>query len=329
MPHSDHLKNMKIMKHSIIIALVTLGMLVSSCEKYEEVGNENNPVVEDYTSTNTLDDLVLVSRGIEASLKIDLEFYVDVISAVGRETYDLNGADPRYTGELLGVQGGPLDPGGFLTTRSYTARYRAVKMCNLLIDGLETTSASLSAAEKNGFLGWAETMKAYSLLLNANTQYQNGIRVDVSNPDDLGPFLSYDASLAAIRALLDQGANHLSNGDLLYEPTSALTQGGTIEMLQLNRAIAARVSIYQNDAIGALDALQASFFDLNGDLNMGARHAYDQGDGLTNPLYNASNDEIMAVSTWVSDAELGDSRLGKVGNIGAISVDGLSSEYQV
>ena len=316
------------MKYSIIITLIFFGLLFSSCEKYEEIGNENNPVVEDYTSTNTLDDLILVSRGIEASMRIDLNFYIETVGAVGREFYDLNGADPRYTGELLGAQGGPLDPGGFLTTRSYSARYRAVKMCNLLIDGLSTTTATLSNEERNGFLGYAETIKAYALLLNANTQYQNGIRVDVADADNLGPFLSYSESLGAIQSLLTSAADRLSNAELLYTPTSAFSGfQSAAGMRQLNKAIAARVAIYQNDKPAALAALQESFMDLNGDLNTGFYHSYDEN--VTNPLFNASNDEIMAVASFITDAELNDSRLNKVISATAVTVDGLTGDHRV
>jgi hypothetical protein len=316
------------MKYSIVLTLTIIGLLFSSCQKYEEIGNENNPVVEDYILTNTLDDLILVSRGIEASMRIDLSFYIETVGAVGREFYDLNGADPRYTGELLGAQGGPLDPGGFLTTRSYSARYRAVKMCNVLIDGLETTTASLSAAERNGFIGYAETIKAYALLLNANTQYQNGIRVDVADPDNLGPFLTYDQSLAAIQALLASGADKLANGEMLYTPTSGFAGFQSADgVRQLNKAVSARVAIYQNDKPAALSALTESFFDLNGDLSTGIYHPYDEN--LTNPLYNAPNDEIMVVADFITDAEAGDSRLNKVIATTSVTVDGLTGDHRV
>lgn len=318
------------MKNPIIIAIALIGLLVSSCDKYEEIGNENNPVVEDYTATNTLDDLILVSRGLEASMRIDLEFYVEVVGAVGREFYDLNGADPRYTGELLGAQGGPLDPGGFLTTRSYSARYRAVKMANNLIDGLSSTTATLSDAERNGFLGYAETIKAYALLLNLNMQYENGIRVDVSDPDNLGPFLSYSASLSAIKSLLDAGADHLDGADLLYVPTTGFNGFQTAEGIrQFNRGIAARVALYQGDKSAALDALGESFLDLAGDLDAGLNHYYDQADGTTNPLFYASNDELMAVSTFLTDAEDGDLRLNKVIAATSVTVDGLTGDHRV
>jgi hypothetical protein len=42
------------------------------------------------------------------------------------------------------------------------------------------------------------------LLLNLNLTFSNGIRIDVADPDNLGPILGFDESLAAISALLDE-----------------------------------------------------------------------------------------------------------------------------
>lgn len=57
-------------------------------------------------------------------------------------------------------------------------------------------------------LGFAAIFKAFQLLVPLNTQYQYGIIVElnVTNPLEIGPFLSYEEALAAIRAILDEGA---------------------------------------------------------------------------------------------------------------------------
>lgn len=47
-------------------------------------------------------------------------------------------------------------------------------------------------------------------MLNLNLTYQNGIRVDVDDSSNLGPFLSYTDALDAIRDILEEAASNLS-----------------------------------------------------------------------------------------------------------------------
>ena len=72
---------------------------------------------------------------------------------------------------------------------------------------------TLTEAEKSGYLGFAKTMQAYELHLALNLQYQNGIRVDVSDPNNLGAFVSYDEALSYIANLLDDANSDLDKGD--------------------------------------------------------------------------------------------------------------------
>jgi len=63
----------------------------------------------------------------------------------------------------------PLDNNTFYLTSTYNSRYRVIKNCNILLDALENTS-SVSEQEKNGYRGYANTIKAlmYSqVLMNA------------------------------------------------------------------------------------------------------------------------------------------------------------------
>ena len=50
---------------------------------------------------------------------------------------------------------------------------------------------------------YANTVKAHELLMVLNLEYDNGIRIDVANPDALGPFLTRDESLDEINNLLN------------------------------------------------------------------------------------------------------------------------------
>jgi len=304
-------------------------LFLASCKKYEDVGNPNGPSLEDFERTTTLEDLKLVAVGMEAALKTDVSYYNDEVGIIGREVIDLSGVDPRYTGELLGAAGGPLDPGGFLTTRPYSRRYQAVRVGQILIDAMETTEATLTDKDKNGFIGYAKTLQAYQELLNANMQYQNGLRSDVSDPDNLGEFVSYDANMENIASKLNEAYTLLmdSEDNFKFNLTSGFSGFDTPETFaKFNRALSARVSLYQGNNAKALTDLGNSFYDMGSGFYIGAYHSYNAADGGLNPMYHTDN--FMANPAFIADAEAGDSRLSKVMATDTATVDGISSHYR-
>ncbi|MCI4670460.1 MAG: RagB/SusD family nutrient uptake outer membrane protein [Bacteroidia bacterium] len=310
---------MKLNKFVIyLLAMLTgFSIMLTSCN-IEEIPNPNGPDLEALLEGATLADIQLLANGLESVLRNDLEFYVQVVSIVGREYWDLNGVDPRYTGELLGEQGAPLDNNGFLTTRSFAARYRAVKNAQVLIDAVPKSTASLSQAQQDGLVGYAKTVQAYALLLVINRQFDNGIRLPdaVADPDNLGNYEDgYEASLAGIKALLDEAEGLLDGGEFVFDMSSGFAGSGLDDaagFLKFNRAIAARVALYQENNTEALDALSKSFMDLNGGLDAGAYHAYGGavGNDRPNPMFYIPDQDLFVVHpSWVSDADSNDLRV--------------------
>jgi hypothetical protein len=259
-------------------------------------------------------DLRLLAHGVESAVRNDLQFHYWTTSIVGREYYDLNATDPRYTGELLGAEGAILDNNGFLTTRAWNTAYRTTRNAINLEIATENTSATLSAEEINGVYGYAKTMEAYALHLELSRQYENGIRLDVRDPDNRGPILSYTESLDGLADLLDEASGLLTSaGDAFIFSLSAgfdsLSTPATFN--EFNRAIRARIALYQNDKAAAKTALAASFFDMAADLNRGAYHTFGlTGNDQSNPLFNVPNSDLYTVhQSWLDDAEAGDSRV--------------------
>ena len=307
--------------------------LFPGCE-LEDIENPNAPTVGSFAEGASAGDIMLLATGLEAVMRNDLEFHYDTVGILGREYYDLTGVDPRFTQELLK---GPLDNNGFLTTRSYAAWYKVVKSANILIEAVENSVAGLSDAEKNDYYGYAKTLKAYALLMVANRQYDNGIRIDVEDPDDLGPNVSYEEALTAIMSLLDEADAHLASGTTefvsLSEGFDGFDTNGTFS--EFNRAIAARVALYQENDQLVLDLLEESFLDLDGDLYEGPAHIF----GLTgNDILNAqfhvplqSGQEFMVHPTFIADAAPGDERVEEktVELPEVASIDNLSAKYQL
>ncbi|MEL6864346.1 MAG: RagB/SusD family nutrient uptake outer membrane protein [Bacteroidota bacterium] len=295
-------------------------LLLASCE-IDEIENPNGPSLEALESGATLADLRLLASGAESIIRLDYEFYIQTVSIVAREYYDLNGTDPRYTGELLGADGAILDNNGFLTTRTFAARYRAIRTLYLLMTAVENTSAPISAEESNSFIGYAKTLQAYQLLLVLNHQFSNGCRLDTEDPDNLGPFVSYEDGLAGVLALLDEANELLSRSpenflfDLSSGFSSLATDPGagvtTADFRLFNRALAARTSLYSGNKSRALTDLSNSFLDLNGSLNKGAYHAYGAGgNDILNPLFYVPNNDLYTVHpSWLNDAEENDTRV--------------------
>ena len=185
------------------------------------------------------------------------------------------------------------------------------------MNGLTNTKADITDQQKKVGIAYAKTIKAYELLLVLNLQYNNGIRIDVANPDALGPFLSKDSSLRGIISLMDSAYADLSANATTAFPFNSTIFGNTAgEFAQFNRALAARLAVYNSDWAGALTDLSNSFFDLNGDLMKGAYYMYSSAGGdQLNPVYlplNSTGEARVAQISFITDAEAGDTRLNKV-----------------
>ena len=329
------------MKKLMIAFIALIGLGFASCE-VEEVLNPNSPTVESFENGATLADLQLLGQGLQSVIRDDMEFHFWTVSILGREYYDLRGTDPRYTSELLGQNGGSLDNNGFITTRSYFGRHRSVRNANLLKTAVQNASATLSPGEVNSFLGFANTITGYEMLLEANRQFENGLRLDTADPINLGPFApDYNSTLEGIKAVLDEGYGQLTNasanflfelGDGMFSTIPGYDDSQTAAVAQFNRGILARLEILRGNKAEAATALGDSFMDMAGDMNAGGYYAFggNTGNDRGNPLFFVPGvDNYMAHPTWIADATAGDARLSKATQATLIELDGLSGDHQV
>lgn len=314
--------------------LLCSAVLFFNCE-LEDIPNPNAPTVESFAEGASQADVQLLAVGLEAVIRNDLEFHYNTVSYLAREYYDLSGTDPRYTGEVLK---GPLDNNGFLTTRSYAAWYRVVKAANVMITAVENSSAGFSDQVKNSYYGFAKTLKAYSLLMVANRQYTNGIRVNVNDPDNLGPFVTYNEALIEINNLLMEAGANLSNASAAFDfPLSSGYAGFNTPstFLRFNKAIAARVALYQGDKTKVLTLLGDSFFDLSGGLKQGPSHVFGAtGNDILNNQFHVlgqSGQEFVIHNSWINDAEAGDTRVTDKAFLlsSPATFDGLTGTHQI
>ena len=321
----------------ILFFTMIISVLIS-CE-VNEFSDLNGPEVgtfEDNLNRGDLQDLI---GGILYSSRLRLGTYFDDCGVIGREYWRFSGSDPRFTTDLLGGGNSVLDNNTFYITGPWASRYRTVKNANLIlgfIDG-QDLSAQFTDAEVSATRGLLKTFIAYELLLNLNLTYENGIRLDVADEGDLGPFVTYDDALAGIQSMLAEGATALSSGGDSFPFT--LTSGfsgfdAPSSFLQANNAIAARVAAYQGNSGAVLSHLADSFMNMGGDLNAGMYYTFslDQTD-IANPLFisvggtSAAQARIVQPS-FVTDAEAGDTRLNKVVQLPEpITLDSLTGNY--
>lgn len=301
----------------LLVGVCFLGL--TACE-IETVEDPNNPSLGSVTADASKSEMQVLITGLEARHRGYVENAGEMFGSFGRECYAFFGSDPRFLTDWLGLGGGAETyPDFFASAGTFVNPYRAVKQANVIIDAANN-STKLTGDEASGYIGFAKTIKGFQLLWPLMQQYENGIRVDVSDPLNPGPTLNFADALSAINDVLDDGLGDLEKAGDAF--SFSLTYGFAgfdtpAEMQKLNRAIAARVALYAEDYAGALTALDASFMNLDAasadDLNAGPVHPFGNAPDVSNPLFypiDASTQTILCVHpSLLEDALPGDLRV--------------------
>lgn len=330
------------MKKKIYIHYILLvGLLYFNSCQLDEIEDPNNPSITLVSKNATKGQLQTLITGLEATSKGYLSTTANALGTFGRDIWYFNYNDGRNVQYWTG-QGGRVPDADFYGVGSiYTSPYQTIKQANTLINAVNNTEA-VNAQEKLAYLGFAKTIEGYQYLVPATTQYKNGIRIDVSNESKPGPFVSYEEALKAIRDVLDEGYKNLTDAGNVTLPFS-LTKGYAgfatpAGLAKVNRALAARVAIYQKDWKGALDALKLSFFDLEGNLKTGPAHVYGAPPESYNPFYYVLGADLRTLPVvhplFVEEAIPGDKRITEkifvrtteiINTVGSVP---LASKYQ-
>lgn len=307
--------------------------LLALCACKKDYGDLNHPTVAGFTNNATTTELNILVSGTEAGMRNNLALYLDDVGSIGREMYHFSGAEPRFVTDLLGANDATLSNSNFYITNTWASRYQVVKNCNIL-EQAASGSKAITQQQRAGYLGFARTIKAYQLLMNLNLTDSNGIRVEVSDPDHLGPIVSRSDGLAAIAALLDSAKDDLSSASVAFTLAGFGNFGDAQGLTQVNRALAARVAIYREKWSDALSYLSQSFFDLNGDLSLGVYHVFGTGSGdQLNTFFipqNQTGEIRVAHPSYAADIAAGDDRIGKATlRATAATLNGLTSDRDV
>lgn len=308
---------------------------VTSCNdltKIEPVLDPNNAIIESVLTNASQAQINALAVGLEASLRlghVNNSSNNRVLGTLGREVTVQAATESRWYYELQGRRGATQVPVNVLDDAAfYNGQYtdfarvgRAARVFRASAAG----SSVLDAAQKRGVDGFTRTYEALSKLHLLNLQGENGIRVglDGVTVDELlkpGKFVGSPEALTNIRQQLDQANTDLAAAGAAFGfPLSGGFAGFNTPatFIRFNRALAARVSLYQGDFAGTLTALNASFYDRAGSLTLGPKMIFSPttANDVGNPYFQATNALLSSLvsvpDNFVTEAEPGDRRLAK------------------
>ena len=313
------------------LLLPPLLLAFTACE-IDDQFDPNGPSINSVLTDASVTELNLLVSGIEATMRNGFGTYVTASGTVARELY-LFDADPRNTSDLLGKEDNVIDNNTFYLTAPFGSRYRVVKNANILLEAVNNTD-QVTAAQAEGYRGFANTIKGLMLSQVLDLLGENGVRVDVADPANLGPFLDREAGYDAILGIMDMGNNQLNGAQFAFQLSPGFAgYDSPATFAQVNRALTARIAIRANRPAIAESALNGSFLDLEGDLSAGPEHLFStNANDILNPLFKvpgANGDQIIVHPRIIAGAEDGDMRFDKFAlRPDPQPLDGLNGDYE-
>ena len=318
----------------IYIAFIaaSLVLAVSSCRKggFFEVDDsiiDPNAVSVDAVLANpSKKQIIDLCKGLESAMRNGYNDFVSSAGTVGREIMSSRSTDNRYYTELLGTNvaqypgttAGANDPAGIFN--GYYTSFSSTRRRAELLVRTANNATSITAGEKKAVEGFARTIQAYVTLNLLNMQGKNGIRetfTDLNAPGDLlkpGKFGTYASGLTLVKQYAEDGLAALNAATSFpFTFGSGFAGFNTVATFkQFNRAVAARIALYQADWNGVLTNLGTSFFNLAGSLSAGPKNVWSTApNDLTNTLFvtpNNNGQPYVVFNEVIAAVEAGDTR---------------------
>jgi hypothetical protein len=285
------------------VTLVALLLTAGCSSDHFNILNTNAPTDDQLTGAPNKLILGRAVVGVAANFLNDVIAEITQFAYLGREGWNLQGNDPRYTTEMVR---GPLDPGGH-AGGSWIGKYIALRTVNTYLAGVDQ-APDLTPAERSASKGFAKTIKAILLHRAIVRNGVLGIPMDVEAGLDQppAPFISHPNVYTRLIALLDEArADLTAAGTTPFPFTMPDGYAGfntPATFMRFNRAYAAKVHAHRatfinganaaartTDYNNAIAALNLSFIDANGDLRAGVFYAFNSAagepaNGIAEPL---------------------------------------------
>src|SRR5262245_13472774 len=302
---------MKTTAKVLIGGLAFAGVLLTAgaCSEVT-VPNYNNPSLEQLTGSPTIGTVNTATVGMLINLRGRVGTEASAMGILGKESYNLDQAEPR---NVLSYLQGPIEPGGFVQDLSWTTGYRNLRQGATVLEAVDKV-ADFSAAQRDGRRGFVKTIMAIELLTQILIRDTAGIMVDISADPakPLGEIVGKDAALTRISQLLDEAKTHLgaAGATFSFQLHAGFAGFNTpATFLQFNRGIKARVEVYRKQWAAALTALNESFIDVSSGsaatLAKGVYHVYSTTSGdATNPLFDPTPATLYVHPSILNGAQL-------------------------
>jgi starch-binding outer membrane protein, SusD/RagB family len=304
------------MIRGLTAVLAAAALSVAAC-KDVTVPNYNNPSLEQLTETPTVGTVNTAIVGMLINLRGRVPTEASAMGILGKESYNLDQAEPR---NVISYLQGPIEPGGFVQDLSWTAAYRNIYQGAVILEAIgkvpesaSPTPATFTAQQKESIRGFVKTVIAIELLSQIRIRDVAGIMVDfTADPSaPLGAIVNKQTALTRISALLDEAKTHLLAGGTAFPFTLHSGFAGfntPTTFLQFNRGIKARTEVYRGQWAAALTALGESFLDVSSTsaatLAKGVYHVYSttSGDAI-NPLFDPTPAALYVHPSVLSGAK--------------------------
>ncbi len=287
-------------------AVALLGVFALASCRDLNVQNVNAPTADALTGAPSRATLERTAIGVQAEALNDLGGEIESWGIYGREAYNLNGSDPRETGEQIS---GPQDPGG-RAGGSWVGKYGAIRTINTYLAALDNSSG-IAETEIRASKGFAKTLKAWDLQKLAIRSGPTGIPVDVDRPisEEPAPLVSFADAMAAASAIMDDANADLSAGGNAFPFTfvggyTGFTTPSTFA--QFNRGLAAKILVQRAtfancaecwaQAATAIDQSFITTVGLPASLSLGVYYGYT---GAPNEAENPVTEPLSSNHYWV------------------------------
>jgi starch-binding outer membrane protein, SusD/RagB family len=302
--------------------LAAAACVATACQEVT-VPSLNNPIIESLTENPDISTINVSTVGMLITLRDRVGTEASAMGILGKESYNLDQAEPR---NVISYLQGPIEPGGFVQDLGWTAGYRNVVQGQAILEAVDKipetatpTTVSYTLAQKQGIRGFVKTIVAMELLTQVRIRDQVGIVVDVSTDRTapLGAIVTKAEGLTRIVTLLDEARTHLQAAGTTFAfplPTGFLNYSlpavanTPSNFLLLNRAIKARAEVYRQQWGSALTAIGESFVEATtatpANLARGGYHVYSTNSGdIINPLFDQTPTRFYVHPSILSGAQ--------------------------
>jgi hypothetical protein len=305
------------------------------------IPNYNSPNVDQLTSNPNAATVNTTTLGLLVGARATVGAYATTLGVLGREVYNLDGAEPR---NVLGFLVGPLEPGGFGTDMGWTATYRQLLTAFTILEAVENVP-DYTPAQKEAVRGFTKRFMALAYVDQLRIRDTFGIVLDVDpSARELGPFVTRDEGYARAAQLLDEARTHLAAGGTAFPfalPAGFAGFNTPATFVRFNRALKARLEVYRQRWPDALTALGETFLNTASPtpatLAVGVYHSFSTTSGdAVNPLFDPAPRALTAVPSFLTEARLQpdgtpDRRASSKAAVGPVSLStqGVTSNVRI